>query len=230
MSLPKPGNQRGPGEFRVTRSKKVEAAHGDSHGWAVSYADLLMVLLSFFVLYFSFAEENPNTVHEKMQRMALAMKGLPQDALPGRKPQAEDLADLEKYLKIDGVTVTQVDDKLVLDLEKSVFRPADFVMSPSVRTQVDAVMAKLMPLKEGLALTVIGHADALGLRPRNEFLQDNFDLSSLRALRALKYVLGKGFPETHASARAASHFDRNTRSISFEIAMAKVKDTAGVVK
>jgi flagellar motor protein MotB len=40
--------------IRLEHSPDDEIASDDQHGWAVSYSDLLMVLMSFFVLFFSF--------------------------------------------------------------------------------------------------------------------------------------------------------------------------------
>lgn len=207
-------------DLRVTRKSNVDLHHGDGHGWAVSYADLLMVLLSFFVMYFSFAEEDPNSAHDKLKQIALAMKGEGATAAQ-RKPDSVDFSNLEDVLKIEGVKVTQKDDHLLVELEQGVFGSGDYRINSGLQKQVDVVVEKLTPFKESLAIMVIGHADKRPLVPRNEFLRDNFDLSSLRALNVLKRVIAKGVPENRASARAASSYDRDARSITFEIRLAK---------
>jgi len=205
-------------DLRVTRKSKVEVAHGDGHGWAVSYADLLMVLLSFFVMYFSFAEENPNTVDNQLRRIALSMKGMSEEQI-STKIKAKDSAEMSSLadaMKLAGVKVTQREDYLVLELQEE-FRSGDYRLSRELTNQMDAVLAALVPFQNKIDITIIGHADQRAMVPRNEFLQDNFDLSSIRALRALKYAIGKGYPERFASARAASYFDRDARSISVEV-------------
>ena len=211
-------------DMRVTRKTGVHASHGGGHGWAVSYADLLMVLLSFFVMYFSFAEENPNTAENQLRRIALSMKGLSVDQINQKivtKGQA-DMSSLADTLKLAGVKVTQKEDSLILELQEE-YKPGDYRMRPDMLKQMDAVIESLKPFHEKVAITIIGHADKRVLAPRNEFLQDNFDLSSLRALRALKYAIGKGYPERFASARAASYYDREARSISVEVRMSAAK-------
>lgn len=213
-----PKDMRSLPELRVTRKTNVEGTHGEGHGWAVSYADLLMVLLSFFVMYFSFADENPNTVQSQLQRIALSMKGMSKDEIEQKivkKDQAE-MNSLADVLKLAGVKVTQKEDHLVLELQEE-YKPGHYVLSPPIAKQMDAVMDALKPFHEKVSITIIGHADATALAPRNEFLQDNFDLSSIRALRALKYTIGKGFPAKYASARAASFYDRDARSLSVEV-------------
>jgi flagellar motor protein MotB len=212
-------------DIRVTRKSNVEVAHGDGHGWAVSYADLLMVLLSFFVLYFSFAEENPNTVNDELRKIALSMRGQPADATKGRKP--DGFSTLADALKMEGVKVTEKGDHLLVELETGAFPSGRYQMPKTLRAQVDSVVEKITPFKDKLSLTIIGHADSKPMISRNEFLQDNFDLSSIRALHTLKYIISKGFPENRASARAASSFDRDARSITIEIRLAAVPAPGG---
>lgn len=216
-------------DLRVTRKTNIHVGHSDSHGWAVSYADLLMVLLSFFVLYFSFADENPATVNAQMQRLALSMKGLSTEQIDKatRKPDSVAFSSLAEALKIKGIHLTQHEDFLLIELEEGAFASADFKVRPDLRAQIDAVYDRLEPFKSNLSLTIIGHADKRPLAPRNAYLRDNFDLSSMRALTVLKYVLKKGFPENQAAARAASSFDRDARSVTFEVRLASVNPGEG---
>jgi len=100
-------------------------------------------------------------------------------------------------------------------------------MVPSLQKQVDDVLTILEPQKNNIMVTVIGHADTKLLRKRSELLEDNFDLSAARALTVLKYIRKQGFPENHASARAASSFDRDARSVSFEIRLAEIPNKGG---
>ena len=216
-----PSKVRPLSDLRVTRKTTIDIKHGDGHGWAVSYADLLMVLLSFFVLYFNFNETNPNTVNEELHKIALSMKGLDAKQIQEITRKPDSLGNLEEALKIEGVRLTAKGDHLLLDLETSAFSSGAYRLPAALKTQVDAVMTKLAPFKDKLDVTVIGHADKRPLKPRGEFMQDNFDLSSTRALRVLKYMVAKGFPENRASARAASSYDRDARSITFEVRIAK---------
>ena len=223
MQPPKP-DARKLNELRVTRKTNVEVEVDDGHGWAVSYADLLMVLLSFFVLYFNFSE---NTVESELQKIAMSMQGLGAKEIEAATRKPDSISSLSEALKIEGVKVTQHEDHLLVELENGAFRAGRFEVGPNLRGEVDKIMERLSPFKEKLALTVIGHADKRPLIRQNEFLQDNFDLSSLRALHVLKHVLGKGFPENRVSARAASSYDRDARSVTFEIRIAQAQKAGG---
>lgn len=242
-------------------------AHG-GEGWAVSYADLLMVLLSFFVMFFTFKEQNPETVESEIIKVARAMQGeqkerpTPQldikddeyqqvaEDMPGAPvpkgqgidpngkgtpdpsknsigitnaetaPKIEDdprLLEISKALQIDGVRVTNDKSQLVVTMDNSAFLPASYLLSVSLQARINDVLRQLKPFYGTIQLTVVGHADRTTLLSKTDLLQDNFDLSSIRALRVLKFVVGRGFPENRASARASSFFDRDARSITLVI-------------
>ena len=256
------------GELQVTRKSPDHSGaggHGGEGSWAVSYADLLMVLLSFFVMFFTFKEQNPETVEAEIIKVARTMRGTP---VPQRTPQL-DLEDIEtqeveddqagvpvakgqevkgsatpdptkssvgitngtapateedprlleisKALQIDGVRVTNDKTQLIVTMDNSAFEPASYLLSISLQQRINDVLRQLRPYFGAIQLTVVGHADRAALRSKSDLMQDNFDLSSIRALRVLKYVVGRGFPENRASARASSFFDRDARSISMVI-------------
>lgn len=210
-------------DLRVSRKSVVELKHsGDGHGWAVSYADMLMVLLSFFVLFFSL-ESDPDVAKSQLQIIAMKMKGEPvsaskvEQAFSGHTKTDREIASIADVLKIDGVKTEKRGDRLIVYLENSSYAPGEYEISESLKKQLIEFKEKIEPFKDQISVTVIGHTDDVPLRFRNELLKDNFDLSSIRALTVLKFLLREGFPKHLATARAASSFDRNARSITFEI-------------
>lgn len=79
LKRPRARPQAGPGmrHEMLERAGNVALESGDdSHSWAVSYSDLLMVLMSFFVIFFSFSDsEKENALSE----IAVSVQG----AAPG---------------------------------------------------------------------------------------------------------------------------------------------------
>ena len=210
-------------DVRVTRKSVIELKHsGDGHGWAVSYADMLMVLLSFFVLFFSL-ESDPEIAKSQLQVIAMNMKGesVPEEKLLSSMAQpaqnARQIASIAESLKIDGMKTEAEKDRLLVYLENSTYRPGQYSISKELRKQILEFKERIAPYQDKISVTVIGHTDDKPLLYRNELLKDNFDLSSLRALTVLKFMISEGFPQHKGSARAASSFDRNSRSITFEI-------------
>lgn len=228
-----PKSTRKVAELRVTRKTNLELKHGDGHGWAVSYADMLMVLLSFFVLFFSL-DDNPEGAREQLRMISMQING--QETLssnggkgvPGGekaegdreispKEAARQIASLAEVLKMEGLKIEVKGDKLIVDLEDSTFTSGAYRTNEKLRIQIEKFAEKLMPHKDKVSLTVIGHTDDRPMGYKSELLADNFDLSSIRALTVLKMMVKDGFPKEHATARAASSFERNSRSITFEV-------------
>jgi flagellar motor protein MotB len=213
-----PSTARSVAELRVTRKQVHELKHGESMGWAVSYADLLMVLLSFFTLYFSFNDSAENSRADQLSRIAMGMRGEKAGSQSFEsKSVDEKVSDIASVFNIPGMKLVERKDSLVVDLDNGVFRSGRFQVEPELKKQIDIVLERLNPYKDKIMITIIGHADSRPMGRKNELLEDNFDLSSARALKVLKYFVAQGFPENHAAARAASSYDRDARAISIEI-------------
>lgn len=127
------------------------------------------------------------------------------------------LAKISTALNINGVKIKNEKSYLVVTMEDSAFQPASFAITPQLKLRINDVLVRLAPHFDSIQLTVVGHADRSTLLSKSPLMEDNFDLSSIRALKVLKYMVGKGFPEKKASARASSFFDRDARSISIVI-------------
>ncbi len=124
---------------------------------------------------------------------------------------------ISEALNLHGVRVKAENSQLVVTMDNSAFDPASFELRPQLRMRLNDVLSRLRPHFATVQLTVVGHADRSKLLSKSKLLEDNFDLSSIRALKVLKYIVSKGFPENRASARAASFFDRDARSVTIVI-------------
>ena len=235
-----PRKDRSLAELRVTRKSNHDLQHQEGHGWAVSYADLLMVLLSFFICYFNFSDTTgPDGAIQSMAQMALAARGEKDLNTPGQAgksnvaqvkdngPAKENVSDVASALKLAGINLVENKDYVVIDLGGSGFRSGEFKIQEPLKKEINTVLEALKPYGDKVMITVIGHADSRPMRKRSELLQDNFDLSSMRALHVLKYMIKNGVPENRGSARAASSFDRNSRSVSVEVRMANAPKEGG---
>ena len=68
-----PPNQGPQGRlWRTEHIVEAEAVSEESNGWAISYSDLLMVLMSFFIIFFSYQEEKPQDL---LSDLAISFNG-----------------------------------------------------------------------------------------------------------------------------------------------------------
>lgn len=247
MLAPKlpPSDQARP--FRVTRRASLAVEHKENLNWAVSYSDLLMVLMSFFILFFSMEDKSktPKDGPSPLERIAMGMRGqtapspaasasAPPPARMGAGADGSAVSGPEAIARsgngfqerLDGWNAklksarlhTKISgENLIVDFPEAVYAPGRYDVPASVQDDLRTVAGLLAEDLERVQLVVIGHADPQPLRARREFLQDNFDLSTIRALRGLRFMASLGIPEARLFAQGASSNDRGQRSISIEI-------------
>lgn len=226
-----PKKPRLPREERHTTSHVEE----ESHIWAVSYADLLMVLMSFFVVFFSFDDEvNPGN---EMNNMAIAIQSAfsggrqssqnsnekmsspsQQEAGSDRKPSSQGLVGaLSQVLTDYEIEPGKTDNTLTVHLPSNQFATRSFDISQELQEHLKKLSSVLQPYGERIEIYVVGHADQSQIRNPNRYIQSNFDLSSLRATRALAYLESQGLPMQSLFAQGSASNIRNSRSLSIRI-------------
>lgn len=245
---------------RVTRSHAQEVPHEES-AWAISYADLLLVLLAFFVIFSSFDETEDKDAALLKLAQNLSSSGAFQNAggsgtqggnsgsninigygsgsgngagsssgqgngagSGGRGPSGSTgVVDYHRTLfqglgSLASIELAELDQKLVLQFQNDIFPKGQFSLPTDLQEDLLQIYTSLKDQKQNIHITLVGHADRSRLRSRkNPVLNDNFDLSAIRALQALKVLRGLGFPEEQMSIKASSFHERDVRSLSMEI-------------
>ncbi len=205
---------------RLNKRNSGGHAHGDEfeHLWAVSYADLLMVLVSFFVVFFLF--DTDKQCAAGLQAIALGIQGKEVNAgsmIENSSPK--EIGLLKRELEESGASKVAVNgDQMLLMLPDNVFELREFKLTPETEERLSMIYKVIQPFERDLDVVVMGHSDSMRFaKAKNEYLGNNFDLSSLRALRALQYMLAQGFPQEQISAQGAADGIRNSRTLSIKI-------------
>lgn len=189
----------------------------------MSYADFLMALLSFFILFFSVDQP-------ARQQLILQLadqfntpsgagtsgqngngQGAEKKANPGRLP-----ANLFDSLQSLNVEVEKDKQSLVVNFPDNFFKPGRY----DIEDQLLLVkfLGVVKPHSGNLLLYFAGHADQAQIKVhKNEVVSNNFVLSSLRATSALLIAKEMGFPESGMFVEAKSSNVRNSRSLSIRI-------------
>lgn len=233
----------------MKRNGKKRYSEDHEESWAVSYADLLMVLMSFFIVFFSLekgtGEENIVDVISK------SFKGEGQNpgkyksktsgpsAMGGVGSLVSDLNEKNlKFVAIDGSGNTIRDknlqgiksdlDKtalselkkvkgLIIELPDNIFSKGNYELDLKAKADIDEIISKITSYSEKLTVVAIGHSDAIPMRGDREVIKSNFILSSLRAAKAVEYIVAKGFDANWVFGQAVSVQNRATRSLSLKI-------------
>lgn len=215
---------------------KTGELHDDGHAWAVSYADFLMVLLSFFILFFSMEKNQRNNfiqnlmdTNEKLSKESKAStattivatttnqdikkEGTPIEA--GMLPAG--LASLTSKLKNYHIDQTK-SEKIVIYFEDNIYKPGAIKLPPKQLDKLQDLLDQLDPFMDHLKITFVGHTDGnKRFKHKSLYMKNNFDLSSLRATNALQQVVKMGYSPKNMFIQGVAEHDRASRTISIII-------------
>jgi chemotaxis protein MotB len=172
--------------------------------WLVTFADLMVQLMAFFALLYSFSVSDQAKLKQAVQSIQKAL-GVPPVAGDGILPGSTGLdpakaSDLEKLLNAAQSTEgPEVGTRLrfVTFRGALVFEEGSAALSPGS----DVLLVRLAELAtryQGFSLVCEGHA-APGERGRGG---DALDLSVQRALAAQRYLVGLGLPAARVTSEA----------------------------
>ncbi|ORU94443.1 MAG: flagellar motor protein MotB [Cycloclasticus sp. symbiont of Bathymodiolus heckerae] len=175
------------------KSMVVDASHSptddDYESWAVSYIDLLLLMVTLFVLLLSYQQQEIKKASEQEASS---------QAQPIIKPDNRAFLDQVYMSDLKGrVSVVEEQGTIKLAMSGSIlFFPADATLSRSGERVLDelAVMLKQRPWH----ILVEGHTDNQKIStPR---YLSNWELSSARATSVTRYLIGQGITPKRLSA------------------------------
>lgn len=188
--------------------------------WVMTLADLSMLLMSFFVFLFSLATLKPEGVNETLESVRKRLKGdtnitktiTPPDENAKVKlleqlnlreqlilRQRQLYADLTAYFKGKGETSMRTN----LDGPRAIITvPTDGMFAAGDPSQLtDLGRQRLLTIKDFLArhpdqrAHIKGYTDDVPPPPQSRF-HNNWEVSSLEAVAALRFLLSQGVPPT----------------------------------
>ncbi len=169
---------------------------GDTEGsWAISYGDMITLLLTFFVIFFSFDYKK-----EKEQRLQLGvLQEIAQKiSLSGYSSTSKLLTSTPEEFGLDQTVSTVV--KAMENGDLSVFFPGvtfflkgSTVLSPQGQEVINKFLSKYTPFAGKYKIKILCFTDATPVSTGRRY-QDNIELSALRSVSVLKYMKAKGIP------------------------------------
>lgn len=227
-------------EVAPHRSKSEEDSL--SHMWAVSYSDLLMVLLSFFIVFFDPDSEKKND-RLKIAETFLTM-GVQQAT---SKNQAKTERTLSSKPDIKGAETTPISPKglaaltktlsatkvqiasdqrtpgiILIHFDDNFYRAGKFELDSKQSEQLLSILNIIKTSETPVRLSFIGHSDAQPVQAllKQGVLKSNQDLSGIRASRAAEFARKAGFDKLILTSEGFGSSMRNTRSLSIRISEA----------
>lgn len=171
----------------------LESADGDGT-WAISYGDMVTLLLAFFLLFFS-VDAQKITDDKLTTSLLAALSPLSQ----GEGVKAAGVGGTPEVLEESlgralGATVSRVGQRIVLEFPRtSFYASGETELSPEGQRTLQQFANLYVPYAGQNLLNVIGFADQRPVTPHGRY-KDNWELSVLRAVAAQRYLQNSGIP------------------------------------
>ena len=180
------------------------------HLWAVSYADMLMVLMSFFIIYFQFDEMQGTK--DPLAPLAFALKEKLAQVAPQSKDSGTPKSRFFGETDASGLTIL---------LREQAFAPGQYTLAGKPLQEFNELLQEVKPfLEPGFKLIVVGHVDedANEKGAVSAKTISRFNLAALRASEAASLALAQGIPTENLGLEADLSHLRKSRSLSLRIA------------
>lgn len=175
------------------------------NGWSLTLADMMTLLLCFFVLLVTVSKVDPHRFEAMSDVMAEAMKGkaapskrAPEQAMAPQEKKQKNLFELQLDLaKLIGPQSKAVNlklrpDAVAVNLKGGVFfQLGSANLTSEALTLLDKLAAPLT--QANYKLTIEGHSDNLPIKSGQ--FPSNWELSSARASSVARYFIAQGFPK-----------------------------------
>ncbi|OFZ12383.1 MAG: hypothetical protein A2Z20_01000 [Bdellovibrionales bacterium RBG_16_40_8] len=185
----------------IERKKTKDTEHVDSDGsWAISYGDMVTLLLSFFVLYFTVDQSKVKANQLQQSLMVRLQEGgvksdqtLAESKLNiARKPgEGVDPELMEQF----GAQVHKNENQLIVDFQNISFFEFGQVDLNSEGTKALNNFAKMYQAFSGqYTLRIQAYTDTRKVRSANLRFKDNLELSALRSVASMRALQKSGVP------------------------------------
>lgn len=182
--------------MRHLKKKKYHLEEEESEGsWAVSYGDMITLLLSFFVLFFT---TNPQA--EQVKKLNSYVSFSLDEMKPFTPIQKDNKATEENQSipKIEGldIKITNVGDQIVVTFGAfSFFESGKTEVRDEAKKILQRFSDRLLPFVGNYRISVKGFTDK---RKVSETIvrryKDNLELSALRSIAAMRVLQNSGIP------------------------------------
>ena len=180
-------------QFTIKRRKHPEP---EDEGWLITFADMSVLLMSFFILMWALSTTSP-------RQMASVVKsqneqGFHNDAIPLVEPAEQLKKQLSLAIGQQGYDqyIATNDTLHGFDVElasSAFFESGSAKFSSKALPMLELVAKQITPLaKHDVMVEVEGHTDDAPVA--TEQFPSNWELSAARAANVVRYLIAKGFP------------------------------------
>lgn len=201
--------------------RKSDIPQDNPDRWLLTYADLITLLLAFFIVMYSMSQIDAKKFGKVSQALHGILKGGPSIL---RSPEANNINTGHGLLKVGslkmlqtkingemeklgrrGDIVTEINERglTIHIMESAMFDEADAELKPRARELLDMVTADVLEMPNHVR--VEGHTDSSPIR--TSLFPSNWELSTTRATQVVRYMIDNhGYPAEKISAAGFASF------------------------
>ena len=171
----------------MKRRAKKQFYDNDTHGsWAVSYGDMITLLLSFFVIFFSFDYNKENEV--KLELNAIKNISLVDSSKETSNGLEENSTDtIEELNEITTVVKKEQDGKLIVMFKGANFFDSGFVELNGIgKNLLDKFVQRYLPYAGKFKVKIQAFTDDRPVLTQTKRYRDNVELSALIRMKSVK--------------------------------------------
>lgn len=180
----------------LRRRRTAEHQEIDTEGsWAISYGDMITLLLTFFVLFYSTNKEK-DRLNVMQNSLLLALNKNSSEPPAPLKSAGQDPTMTEEIRDSLSAKAYKVGSKLIVEFPNvSFFNLGAIELTPQGKEQLDKFVALYMPYAGNYILGIRAYTDNKKVRENSGLrYRDNLELSALRSLEAMRKLQMKGIP------------------------------------
>lgn len=183
---------------RLLKKSHYHEEEADSEGtWALSYGDMITLLLSFFVIFFT-----TDPKQAKLEKMNRHLSFQLENLIPAAAPVSSEVGNGPKVdmpaLAGLAIRTQTVNDNIVVTFNATSFYDSgSLVLTSQGEKLLTDFAEKYLPYAGNYRLAVKGFTDKRKVRKRKEQIKkydDNLELSALRSLSAMRLLQNAGVP------------------------------------
>lgn len=197
--------------------------YDDEATWLVTYADLMTLLLVFFVLLYTLTSFERNQYSQAVDSVKIRMEGSEEliglmdlakipdlldtqitlEDITGLKSREKSLyQDLTRFAKSGSekefLSTRIKDGKIIVSITgQALFGSGSASLNPSAAPVMDDLIDVLYDYPE-YAVNIKGHTDDIPIS--TEIFPSNWELSAIRATTVLRYLISRGLPPDRLTA------------------------------
>lgn len=168
----------------------------DTEAWLITYADMVTLLLCFFIIMFAISTPNGDMI--KKVADALRKEGFYSDSGVINDPYKDLKKDISLALGASGydqfVAISQQDDAITMELAStSFFAKGSAKFTPKAIPMLQVIAGQLKKVaKKDIMVEVEGHTDDTPIATAQ--FPSNWELSAARATNVVRYFIAQDFP------------------------------------